>query len=42
MDSEQQIRTTKEGCKKKSVLEGATGKKDEKRASGVKRASRYC
>jgi hypothetical protein len=32
----------KKDARKKSVLEGATGKKGEKRASGVKRARRYC
>ena len=32
----------KKDARKKSVLEGATGKKGEKRESGVKRARRYC
>jgi hypothetical protein len=32
----------KKDARKKSVLEGATGKKGEKRASGVKRARGYC
>jgi hypothetical protein len=32
----------KKDARKKSVLEGATGKKGAKRASGVKRARGYC
>ncbi len=32
----------KKDARKKSVLEGATGKKGVKKASGVKRARRYC
>jgi hypothetical protein len=35
-------RRPKKDARKKSVLEGATGKKGVKKASGVKRARRYC